>query len=98
MSRFFRIEHTQGSLNSKLHTVCDEDGKPICLLLLEGDMRDDKGAVLSLRIMPDAQELIAHKGIDTEWVKQALFDSHIKPSIPPRKGEALINQLGQYNL
>lgn len=39
-----RIGRTKGRLNSKLHTVCDDGGRPIILLLSEGQMSDHKGA------------------------------------------------------
>lgn len=35
-----RIQRTKGGLNSKLHAVCDGEGRPIILLLSEGQMRD----------------------------------------------------------
>ncbi|RCS20940.1 transposase, partial [Phyllobacterium salinisoli] len=41
-------------LNSKLHTVCDGDGRPIILLLPEGQMSDHKGARLVLDALPPA--------------------------------------------
>jgi transposase len=33
-------------LNSKLHAVCDAEGRPLVLLLSEGQMSDHKGAGL----------------------------------------------------
>src|SRR3712207_8471462 len=41
-----RIGRMKGGLNSKLHAVCDSAGKPIILLLSEGQMSDHKGARL----------------------------------------------------
>lgn len=35
-----RIGRTKGGLNSKLHAVCDGHGRPIILLLSEGQMSD----------------------------------------------------------
>ena len=43
-----RIGRTKGGLNSKLHAVTDGDGKPLILLLSEGQMSDHKGARLML--------------------------------------------------
>lgn len=57
----------KGGLNSKLHTVYDVTGKPICLLLSEGWMSDYKGAALLLPVLPDTQELIA------DWFRQAAY-------------------------
>ncbi|UXN06678.1 IS5 family transposase [Bartonella sp. HY761] len=81
-----RIGRTKGGLNSKLHTVCDQNGKPICLLLTERQMSDYKGAALLLAHLPDAKELIADRGYDADWFRQALLDKKIKACIPPRKG------------
>ena len=46
-------------MNSKLHTVCDGEGRPIILLLSEGQMSDHKGARLVLDALPAAEHLIA---------------------------------------
>jgi len=40
------IGRTKGGLNSKLHVVCDGVGRPIVMMLTEGQMSDHKGAVL----------------------------------------------------
>ena len=51
---------TEGGLNSKLHAVCDDESRPIVMMLTAGQMSDYKGAVLSvgtfvcsMRIIPD---------------------------------------------
>lgn len=41
--------------NSKRHTVCDGAGRPIILLLSEGQMSDHKGASLVLAALPPAR-------------------------------------------
>ena len=38
----------KGGLNSKLHAVCDGQGRPLIMLLSEGQMSDYKGAALML--------------------------------------------------
>jgi len=57
-----RIGRTKGGLNSKLHAVCDGTGKPIILLLSEGQMNDQKGARLVLGALPVGATLIADRG------------------------------------
>ena len=42
-------------MNSKLHTVCDGAGRPLVLLLSEGQMSDYKGAALMFDAIPDAK-------------------------------------------
>jgi hypothetical protein len=49
-------------LNSKLHAVTDQDGKPLILLLTPGQMSDHKGAKLMLPQAPPAQSLTGDKG------------------------------------
>jgi transposase len=71
-------------LNSKLHAVCDGLGRPIILLLTEGQMSDHKGAFLLLSSLPRAKELLGDKGYDSNWFRQALIERGITPCIPPR--------------
>jgi putative transposase len=61
-------------LNSKLHTVCDEEGRPIIMLLSEGQMSDHKGASLVLDALPPAKTLIADRGYDSSAFRQALAE------------------------
>jgi transposase len=72
-------------LNSKLHAVCDGLGRPIMLLLTEGQMSDHKGAFLLFSALPQAKELLADKGYDSDWFRAALIKRGITPCIPPRK-------------
>jgi transposase len=69
-------------LNSKLHAVCDQAGKPLVLLLTEGQMSDHKGAHLVLGALPSAPVLIADRGYDSNWFRQALLDRGTAPCIP----------------
>jgi putative transposase len=71
-------------LNSKLHAVCDGEGRPIILLLTEGQMSDHKGAALLLSSLPNARELLGDKGYDSDWFRHALAERGITPCIPPR--------------
>jgi transposase len=72
-------------VNSKLHAVCDGAGRPIMMLLTEGQMSDHKGAFLLLSAFPQAKELLADKGYDSDWFRAALTQRGITPCIPPRK-------------
>ena len=81
-----RIGRTKGGLNTKLHAVCDGDGRPLALLLSEGQVSDYKGAATLLSALPDAHVLLADKGYDSNWFRQALLSLGITPCIPGRKG------------
>ena len=74
-----------GGLNSKLHAVCDGEGRPIALLLTEGEVSDHEGAAALLDALPQADILIADRGYDSDGYRAALEDKGIKPCIPPRK-------------
>jgi hypothetical protein len=65
-----RIGRTKGGLNSKLHAVCDGDGKPLILLLTEGQVSDYRGAATILRTLPDAKVLIADRGLEARLVSR----------------------------
>src|SRR5450432_2795189 len=53
-----RIGRTKGGLNSKLHAVCDGQGRPLVMLLSEGQMSDYKGAAQMLPALPKAKTLL----------------------------------------
>jgi len=72
-------------MNSKLHAVTDGYGRPVALLLSEGQMSDHKGAALLLNSLPPARQMIADRGYDSAWYRQALATRGITPCIPPRK-------------
>ena len=55
------------------------------LLLTEGQMSDHKGAAFLFPALPNASELLADKGYDSNWFRAALTERGITPCIPPRK-------------
>ena len=54
------------------------------LLLTEGQVSDYRGAATVLPDLPDADTLIADKGYDSDWFREALTDLKIEPCIPGR--------------
>ena len=62
-----RIGRTKGGLNSKLHAVCDGQGRPLILLLSEGQMSDYRGAALMIDAFPRANVLLGDRGYDADW-------------------------------
>ncbi len=73
----------------KLHAVCDGDGRPLILLLTEGQVSDYRGAATVLPALPDADRLIADRGYDSNWFRRALEGREIEPCIPGRKNRKL---------
>jgi len=57
-------------LNSKLHAVCDGAGRPIIMLLSEGQMSDHKGAAMILTSLPNADELIGELPLERHWFER----------------------------
>jgi putative transposase len=72
-------------LNTKLHAVCDGRGKPVAFVLTEGQASDYRGAALLLNCLPQAKEMLADRGYDGDWFREALRARGIMPCIPPRK-------------
>lgn len=60
------IGRTRGGLNSKLHAVCDGDGKPLILLLTEGRVSRLRGAATVLTALPQVDILIADRDYDSD--------------------------------
>jgi putative transposase len=71
-------------LTTDMHAVCDGDGKPLILLLTEGQFSDYRGAATVLPALPDACMLIADKGYDSDRFRDALRSLGITPCIPGR--------------
>jgi len=80
------IGRTKGGLNSKLHVVCDGAGKPLVMLLTEGQMSDHKDARLMLEALLPASAMIADRGYDNDWFRAALKERGTQPCIPPTRG------------
>ncbi len=54
------------------------------MLLSEGEMSDYKGAALMLDALPNAKLMLADKGYDADWFREALVERKITPCIPSR--------------
>ena len=59
------IGRTKGGLNSKLHAVCDGQGRPVACCSPQGQMSDHKGAAMLLPALPPARELLGDRGYDS---------------------------------
>jgi transposase len=55
------------------------------MLLSEGQMSDYKGAAQLLDRLPNAKELLADRGYDANWFREALIRKGITACIPPKK-------------
>ncbi|MBC6411623.1 MAG: IS5 family transposase [Hyphomonadaceae bacterium] len=82
------IGRTKGGLNSKIHVITDERGRPLSLCLTAGQVSDYVGAKILYEGLPQTQDvvMIADKGYDSDEYRKALMAKGITPCIPPRKG------------
>lgn len=61
------IGRTKGGLNTKLHAVCDGQGRPLAMCLTAGQTSDHVGAKILYPMLPDGGGvLIADKGYDSD--------------------------------
>ena len=72
-------------MNTKLHAVTDTSGRPIRFFITAGQVSDYTGAMALLSSLPDAEWLLADRGYDADWFREALADRGTRPCIPGRK-------------
>lgn len=76
-------------MNTKLHALTDANGRPLSLFITAGQVSDYTGAAALLDDLPKAQWMLADRGYDADWFRNALHDKSIKPCIPGRKSRSL---------
>ena len=79
------IGRTKGGLNTKLHAVTDARGRPLKFFMTAGQVSDYTGAAALLGSLPAAEWMLADRGYDADWFRDALKDKGIRPCIPGRK-------------
>lgn len=73
------IGRTKGGMNTKLHAICDGKGRPIKFFMSAGQVSDYTGAAALLSSLPEAEWLLADRGYDADWYREAL---HPGPEVP----------------
>jgi transposase len=79
------IGRTKGGMNTKLHAICDSQGRPLNLFVTAGQVSDYIGARALLGSLPDVEWLLGDRGYDADWFRNALKDKGIRACIPGRK-------------
>ncbi|AFN57073.1 transposase [Zymomonas mobilis] len=79
------IGRTKGGMNTKLHAVTDQNGRPLSFFMTAGQISDYTGAAALLDSLPAAQWMLGDRGYDADWFRDALEEKGIKPCIPGRK-------------
>ena len=64
-------------------------GRPVVMLLSEGQMSDYKGVRLIVNDLPLAKHLLADRGYDADWFREALEGKGIKPCTPSKKNRKI---------
>ena len=72
-------------MNTKLHAITDQNGRPLCFFMTAGQISDYIGASALLDNLPMAQWLLADRGYDADWFRDALEEKGIRPCIPGRR-------------
>jgi transposase len=71
-------------MNTKLHAVCDSQGRPLNLFLTAGQVRDDIDARAMLSCLPDVDWLLGDRGYGADWFREALKGKGIRACISDR--------------
>ena len=72
-------------MNTKLLTICDSRGRPLSLFVTAGQVSDYIGARALVSSPPKVDWLLADRGYDADWFREALNDKGIRACIPGRK-------------
>ena len=72
-------------MNTKLHAITDTSGRPIHLFITAGQVSDYTGAAALMNGLSEAEWLLADRGYDADWFREALVDKGTRPCIPGRK-------------
>ena len=79
------IGRTKGGMNTKLHAVCDSQGRPLNLFATAGQVSNYIGARALLSSLPKVDWLLGDRGYDADCFGEALQDKGIRPCIPGRR-------------
>ncbi len=82
-------------MNTKLHAVIDANARPLSFFITAGQISDYIGAAALLNDLPKAQWMLADRGYDAEWFRDALEQKGIKPCIPARKSRSMPVKYGK---
>ena len=69
--------------------MTDAHGRPVLLELTAGQVSDYIGARALIDRLPQATNLLADRGYDADWFREALINKGIVPCIPPKKNRKM---------
>jgi hypothetical protein len=71
------IGRTKGGMNTKLHYVCDSQGRPMNPFVTAGQVSDYIGARVLLGSLPNMKWPLGNRGYDANWFREAFQDKGI---------------------
>lgn len=71
----------RGGLSTKIHAICDSQGRILHLLLSAGNRTDINSARAMVEHLREGV-LVADKGYDADWLRELLFENDVFPCIP----------------
>ena len=69
-------------MNTKLHAICDSQGRPLNLFVTSGQVGDYIGARALVSSLPKVDWLLGDRGYDADWFGEALKDKGVRPGSP----------------
>lgn len=72
-------------MSAKPHAICGSQGRRLDLFVAAGQISDYIGAPALLGGLPDVNWLLADRGHDEDWFREALKGEGIRPCTPRRK-------------
>lgn len=72
-----------------MHAVCDSQGRPRSLFLTAGQVSDYTGAAALLATLPPAKVLLADRGYDADWLRDALTQRQTEACIPSKSNRKI---------
>ena len=72
-------------MNTKLHAVTDDSGRPVRFFITADQVSDYTGAAALMNELPEADWLLADRGYVADWFRVGLIDRGTRPCIPGRK-------------
>ena len=72
-------------MNTKLHSICDSEGRSLNLFVTAGQVGDYIRARSLLSTLPKVEWLLGGRGYDADWLREALEGKETRACIPGRK-------------
>ena len=72
-------------MNTKLHSICDSEGRPLNRFVTAGQVSDYVGARALVSSLPKVDWLLGDRGYDADWFREALKYRGIRACIPGQK-------------